>query len=909
MPSDAVVTLVVDATGAQAEVRAQLTQIVNDAERRASPIDITVRIDDSAAALQVRRLRTDMEDQFGRLGDRLGDNLTDLTDRVGIGLDDLSASLRDINAQLASLDTGNVTNITNNFNDLNNSVDDADNNTSRLGDTFSRMGSAALSAVTSAARIGVIGSLAAGALPAVAGLVGVIANIAPAAAAGATAFLGMKAATLSLKVGLIGVEDALGQVFAAEPDAEALAAALEKLAPEARAFVLEMQKLRPALDGIRLDVQNRLFQDFDKQLANTAKVALPVLRKAGIDFAGTFNTIGKNVASSAQNLSESGALGRALRSGGIAFNNLARIPGQALNAVVKLAVGGGPLLIRLTDRIGDVADSLTNKLDKAAKSGALKKAIDEAANTIKQLGRIASNIFGAIGNIMETASEAGGGLFGSLEKITQALEDLTATQGFKDVLTALIETGQTLVTTILPLLAQAFQAVAPVIAILAPPIQRIIEMLGAQLGPIITMLGPILELVATAFGNLLIALSPLITAAGTLITAILPVLTPLFKAVNDIIVALTPVIQVLVEELSAALIPVIDALIPIITLLAEFITRVVVAIAPLVERLMPLIVGWFTRWAPVVTFLLEKLTPVIEAVLDFTAGLVEKLIPAIEDVIDWIKDYAAEFKRISEEIFRKIVLPALKAVADFLDGDFSSAWEGAKNVARRAGTQIATNVLEMGTKIREQVERAMAYAVRSFSNGFSRAAQAIATGIADAVGRFAALPGKILSVLGGGLSSLLYNSGRNLIGGFISGMLSKIGDAASAAGSVLGAVRDFFPSSPAKRGPFSGNGYTTYSGQKMMEDLARGVLSRSDFVSTAMQSALTGSPLSAPALAGASTGTGGFGRAVTGALSARVGAPNVTVFLGNELLTDRMRIVVDDRLTDRDRQASQGVRF
>lgn len=849
MPSDAVVTLVVDATGAQATLNADLRNIVNTAERNAPPITLNVTIDNST-----------------------------------------------------------INNTVNQLGEVSRGAGDADGSTSRLSDTFSRMGASALSAVTSAARIGVIGSLASAALPAVAGLVGVIANIAPAAAAGATAFLGMKAATLSLKVGLIGVEDALSQVFATEPDAEALAAALEKLAPEARAFVLEMQKLKPALDGIRLDVQNRLFQNLDAQLKSTATETLPVLRNAAVDFAGTFNTVALNVAASATDLSASGALGRALRSGGIAFNNLARIPGQALNAIVKLAVGGGPLLIRLTDRIGDVADSLTNKLDRAAKSGALKESIDQAVATLRQLGAIAGNVFAAIGNIMGIAADAGGGLFGSLEKVTQALEDLTATDGFRQTLTALIETGQTLVSTILPLLAQAFQAVAPVIAILAPPIQRIIEMLGAELGPIITMLGPLLELVATAFGNLLIALSPLITAAGTLITAILPVLTPLFTAVNDIIVALTPVIQVLVEELSAALIPVIEALIPIITLLAEFIARVVVALAPLVERLMPLIVGWFTRWAPVVTFLLEKLTPVIAAILDFTAGLVEKLIPAIEDVIDWLKDYGEEFKRVSDGVLRKIVLPALKAVVDFLNGDFSGAWENAKTVAARAGLQIATNVTTLGSQIRTQVERAMASALRSFRDGFSRAGQAIATGIADAVSRFASLPGRIRSVMSG-LGSVLYSSGRSLIQGFISGMLSKIGEAAAAAGSVLGKVRDFFPSSPARTGPFSGRGYTTYSGQKMMEDLARGVLSRSEFVSSAMQSALTGSPLSAPSLAGASTGTSSFGRAVTGALSTRVAAPNVTVFLGNELLTDRMRIVVDDQLTDRDRQASQGVRF
>ncbi|HEX5705620.1 MAG TPA: hypothetical protein VFX97_20630 [Pyrinomonadaceae bacterium] len=852
MASDAVVNLVVDATGAQAEVRAQLTQIVNDAERTAPPVNINLVIDQRTVNNTLNQTINQLDETSRRAGD-------------------------------------------------------ADNEVSRLGDTFSRLGRSALSAVTSAARLGAISSLAAAALPAVGALVAGLLNIAPAAAAGVTAFVGLKAATLSLKVGLIGVEDALGQVFAAEPDAEALADALERLAPEARAFVLEMQRLRPALDDIRLDVQNRLFRDLDEQLKETATSSLPVLRRAALDFAGTFNTVAANTAASAQGLSESGALGRALRSGGIAFNNLARIPGQLLNAIIKLSVGGGPLLIRLTDRIADVADSLTAKLDQAAKSGALKEAIDEAAATIRQLGRIAGNVFGALGNIMETASEAGGGLFGSLERITQALEDLTATDGFKDVLTALITTGQTLITNILPLLQRAFEILGPVITTLAPPVQALINLIGARLIETLDLLAPTFAILGEAVANLITALSPIVDLFFTLLNAILPVLNPLLSALNEIIIALTPIIQVLAEELGAALVPVIEALIPIITLLAQFIADVVVAIAPLIEEILPIVVDWFTRWAPVIAKVLEELTPLIDKILEFAAFLTEKLVEALIEVIDWIRDLAAKYEELAGKTIERILLPAFRALVAFLDGDYKKAWEGAKNVAVTAGIGMATSVRDTLDGIKNQfillsirlpgmVNTAMSGVINAFRSGGSGALSVIRRFTFDAVARIFDAAGDFFS------------AGQRLMLSLASGIVSQIGSVVSAVGDAVGRARDLLPFSPAKRGPFSGRGYPLYSGQAIMESLAEGITSRSGLVSAAMQSALSGSPLAAPALAGTST-SGGFGRAVSGALSTTVAAPNVSVYLGNELLTDRMRVVVDDANRDRDRQASQGVRF
>lgn len=853
MPSDAVVTLVVDATGAQVQLTADLNRIVSTAERNAPAINLSVTVDNR----------------------ELNDTLTQLVAR----LDDTRSR-----------------------------SDDAGGSVSRLGATFSRMGGAALGAVTSAARIGAIGSLAAAALPAVGALVAGLVNIAPAAAAGVTAFVGLKAATLTLKVGLTGVSDALEQVFAAEPDAEALAAALEKLAPEARSFVLEMQKLKPALDDIRLDVQNKLFQDLDAQLASTATVTLPILRRTALGFARDFNQVGKNVAASAQSLGRDGSLVNALDSSSAAFTKLVRIPGQLLNAIIKVAAGGGPLLIRIADRIANAADSLTNKLDRAAESGALKGAIDEAISALKQLGAIAGNVFGAIGNIMSIAAEAGGGLFGSLEKITQALEDLTATDSFRQTLTALITTGQTLISNVLPLLAAAFRIVGPIITALAPPVQALLNLIGARLLETLDALAPTFAILGEAVGNLITALSPIVDLFFTLLNAILPVLTPLFAALNQIILALTPVIKVLAEQLAAALLPVIEALIPIITLLAEFIAEVVTAIAPLVQELLPVVIALFTRWMAVITFVLEALTPLIAGVLQFVGFLVKQLVPALITVIDWVKDMAGTFKQLVGETIERVVLPAFRAVAAFLRGDYDQAWAGAKRATLNAAVIINRTVTEMAEWIRRQilllalrlpgmVMTAMSGVISAFRSGGAGAIRVIADFTREAVFR-------ILD-----FTSSFHDAGQRLMLSLAAGVISQIGSVVSAVASAAGRARDLLPFSPAKRGPFSGRGYPLYSGQAIMESLAEGITQRAGLVSDAMQSALSGSPLSAPALAGASTGTGAFGRAVSGALSTSVRAPSVSVYLGNELLTDRMRVVVDDQLTDRDRQAAQGVRY
>ena len=105
---------------------------------------------------------------------------------------------------------------------------------------------------------------------------------------------------------------------------------------------------------------------------------------------------------------------------------------------------------------------------------------------------------------------------------------------------------------------------------------------------------------------------------------------------------------------------------------------------------------------------------------------------------------------------------------------------------------------------------------------------------------FAGLAGQILGFIRGipgqitGLfanaGSWLINSGAALMNGFKQGILNAVENVKSAVSGTLQKIRDFFPFSPAKVGPFSGSGYTSVSGEHLMRDFGKAIGAQGAFV-------------------------------------------------------------------------------
>lgn len=193
--------------------------------------------------------------------------------------------------------------------------------------------------------------------------------------------------------------------------------------------------------------------------------------------------------------------------------------------------------------------------------------------------------------------------------------------------------------------------------------------------------------------------------------------------------------------------------------------------------------------------------------------------------------------------------------------------------------------------------------VSSLGAKASAAGQGFLSGIQGgfnaAVSFVASIPGRVIGAIGD-LGGLLVNSGRSLINGFVSGIKSAIGGALSTVSGAVSQIRSFFPFSPAKRGPFSGNGYTTYSGKALMEGWAEGIGNGTGAVKSAITSALA----SASSLIGSGI-TVAPSVAVAGAGAA--GATyNVTVNGGSVNADQRIMQAVDVLVSAAKRSAGSG---
>lgn len=171
-----------------------------------------------------------------------------------------------------------------------------------------------------------------------------------------------------------------------------------------------------------------------------------------------------------------------------------------------------------------------------------------------------------------------------------------------------------------------------------------------------------------------------------------------------------------------------------------------------------------------------------------------------------------------------------------LGSTMSSIFSGAvATVSSLAGT-LVSNVVSFISQIPGQVSSFFSQAASTMSSIMSSAASAVgsivSSLVSNAVSIIGSLPGRARAALGN-VGSMLVSSGRALVQGFINGIRSMISAVADAARSVVAAARDFFPFSPAKKGPFSGKGYTTFSGMALVQDFAKGMESQKGAVARA----------------------------------------------------------------------------
>lgn len=639
------------------------------------------------------------------------------------------------------------------------------------------------------------------AIPNIAGLAGGLAQMAPAAGVAATGLLAMATAGAAVKIGTAGVSDALSG------DAEAMA----KLAPAARSTVTALRSLAPAWQSLRSSVQGALFKGFDAAVRDTATVVLPILRNSLTETASVLNTMGHGVANAVAELGRNGTLGTGLAFATTGLRNLARVPAQVVQGLGQIATAAGPSFARLTQGAGDAATRVSERLSKAFESGSLQATIERAVALAGQLFSTLGNLGTTLGNIFGPAAAAGAGFLGVLNLVSKTIAEVTGTAQAQEAFRGLFETLAAAGQVISGVLGAALRAALPLL-------NSLVSALAGPLQQAFAAIGPALESLVGALGS---GLAPIVSAVAQVLGGqLLPIATKLITLIAEtagpILAAVGPVIGQLVRVLGGALSPILAQL-P--ALLAPFLNLLSGQLLPTVARLATTLL---TAAGPALaqigrTFgeLLKAVSPLLAALGELIGGAVlPALLAILTPIISLVGRLASIFANVLASYVTNILVPALKTVTALLRGDFSGAWQHAKEYLKGFGKFFLGLVLKLGPWVARGIAAAVRWlaglpqrawdALQEFGPKLRAAAVQALLRLGNGLREkwpeikawFRDLPNAARRAMGP-LSQVLVAAGRALLRGFLNGITSMLGSVRDKLGGLTDALPDW--KGPAQR--------------------------------------------------------------------------------------------------------------
>ena len=559
---------------------------------------------------------------------------------------------------------------------------------------------------------------------------------------------------------------------------------------------------------------------------------------------------------------------------------------DALDDIFRVSQATGTSMNELTGQLSTQAGVLSELGlglgDSAALIGGLSKAGIDSNAVVKGLGRSmqdlakdgepTSETFGRVMGDLEgfiakgetaSAMDLAGDLFGTraapqfiaaLESGALSMEDLMgATGATQDTILGLADETRTAgdqwgilknnaMLALEPIGSVIFGVVGDALGALAAwistvdfsPIQEFADQIGPALGefagqagdvllPILSELGPMLTQAAQGGAPLqamFAAIVPHLQTIGTAVLGLLPSLVSFGSAVLPVIMGAVSSLIPLIVQIASTAIPavlgVVQALLPIAQ--------------NIVTTLIPMIVTGIQTLIPQILGIIDPLMSIVHTVIDILGPAINFLLPIVQLV----------FSNVVTIIGGAIgvVTGILTAVAALLRGDFAGAWQAIKGIVGTVINTVKEYVNNGLNFVREHFGTVIETVKTTVSDGFQTMADTVSTKIGDVVGFVKEVPGKVLDALGN-LGDLLLGSGKALMDGFTQGIKNGVQGALDAASGAVQSVRDFFPFSPAKRGPFSGSGYTDRSGKALVGDFAKAMTSEISTVTRAANKVAT----------------------------------------------------------------------
>lgn len=417
-------------------------------------------------------------------------------------------------------------------------------------------------------------------------------------------------------------------------------------------------------------------------------------------------------------------------------------------------------------------------------STAIKGFAGAAKTGIGNAGAFASMISGDMAGAFSSASGPVSGLFAAIKTGGGAIATLIGPVGIAvGVIAALAAGFAYMMTTNDGFRSSVMQAASA---------------LASGFQPVLESVGQVIQTLAPTFADVFGTMAELVTGQ------LLPALGNIALAVMQVLATVAP----LIGQVVAAVLPVVAQIVQVLMRVAQVIMSVLIValniISSVVQAVWPVILAAFTVACAAISAIISTVWPFIQAIIATVMQVINAVIGVVLAAIsgDWEGVWTG-IQALIEVVWARIqniVNVAIGVVSSIISSvlsTISGVWSGTWNTIKGAFSSIWNGI-------------------KSAATSGINAVYTTVTGIKDKITGFFS-----------GAGTWLVESGKALLNGLKEGIEGAIGSVTSSVSGALDTIRGLFPFSPAKWGPFSGHGYTTYSGKALMGDFGESIVAAS----------------------------------------------------------------------------------
>lgn len=320
------------------------------------------------------------------------------------------------------------------------------------------------------------------------------------------------------------------------------------------------------------------------------------------------------------------------------------------------------------------------------------------------------------------------------------------------------------------------------------------------------------------------------------------VVTQVMGAVKDFVVSAWPTIQAAFTTACSVIQSIIQAVWPVIQ---AVVSVVMSAIQLIVTQVWPTVQNYISMACQVIMAVINAVWPVIQTIITTVMNVIMAVISVVWPIIQTVFSTAcAVIAAVINAVWpviqtvittvMQVINAVIGTVLAAINGDWNGVWTGIQSIIETVWTgiqnivstaigavsSIISSVLNTISGVWSGTWGAIKWAFSSIWNGIRAAAT---SGIDSVYTTVTGIKDKITGFFSGA-GSWLVESGKSILNGLKSGIESAIGSVTSSVEGAVETIRGLFPFSPAKWGPFSGHGYTTYSGKALMGDFGKSIV-------------------------------------------------------------------------------------